>query len=425
MKQKIRKGVIAASTAMLVFAMASSAIAETALRFVSWQVDEPGNKDWWAGVIAEFEETNPDVTIEFTKVARENYLDTMTTMFASGSPPDIVHLAVFEVGPVAQNGWLEDLGPYVERSGMSLENWTAQSKCVWEGETVCIMLSYFGGIMAYNQRMLDEAGIGLPTDWDSFLAAARAMTKDTNGDGIIDQWGTGHQTTPGGSQYISEMMSYMLDAGAFWTDAEGNPQFDKPEMIEGLRRWKVVLDEKLTPLDMRAGEVRQLFADGRIGMRIDGPWMYGIMREAPEDVLPNLAVTAPPFDPPYGGSSHVIAIPSEISDDRKELVWEFIQLATSEKWQLQFASITGAPAPRPGAVPDDITESVPHFQVILDTMAAASAAGVDRVPIGFESEFNEFAKIVETEAVRMVLDDRDPAEVGADIQSQLLQLQAR
>ena len=79
-------------------------------------------------------------------------------------------------------------------------------------------------------------------------------------------------------------------------------------MIEGLRRWKTVIKDNLTPRDLSAGEIRQLFADGRIAIRIDGPWLYPIIEKAKPEVRPNLKLAAPPFNPPLGGTSNRRAI---------------------------------------------------------------------------------------------------------------------
>ena len=41
----------------------------------------------------------------------------MTTLFAGGKPPDIVHLASFEFQKFADNGWLEHLDPWIKKAG--------------------------------------------------------------------------------------------------------------------------------------------------------------------------------------------------------------------------------------------------------------------------------------------------------------------
>jgi multiple sugar transport system substrate-binding protein len=129
---------------------------------------------------------------------------------------------------------------------------------------------------------------------------------------------------------------------------------------------------------------------------------------------------APPFHPPMGGSSNVLAIPSEIDDAEKKLAWEFIQLVTSPDYQRSFAEVGASPAPRPGAVPADIAKTVPHFDLLLKTMNEASAAGVDRIPTGYEIQFNEFSKMVQEEAQRMLVENLEPADVAARMQERAL-----
>src|SRR5690606_24541740 len=214
MLRAFRNLTFAAAASSLALSIAAPAFAQTTLKFVSWQKDEPGVMDWWAAMVQKFEETHPDVKIEWTKVARSSYVDTMTTLFAGGTPPDIVHLAAFEFQQFANNGWLENLAPYFKEAGIDLNGWTGQSACAYNGETVCLMLLYTGYVMAYNQKLFDAEGIAVPTNWDEYIAAVKKLTKDTNGDNIPDQFGTGHDTAGGGSQYITEMMNYILDTGA-------------------------------------------------------------------------------------------------------------------------------------------------------------------------------------------------------------------
>ncbi|WP_309082893.1 sugar ABC transporter substrate-binding protein [Chelativorans sp.] len=421
MKARFLKAAAALAVgAMLATTALTPALAET-LKFVSWQKDEKGVGDWWASVIAEFEKRHPEHKIEWTKVERAAYADTMTTLFAGGNPPDIVHLASFEFHSFADNGWLEDLTPWTEKSGLNLDGWSGQKACNWDGQVVCIMMLYYGAIFAYNEEMLASEGVAVPTNWDEFLAAARKLTKDTNGDGIPDQFGTGHETKGGAGQYLAEMASYLLDAGASYTNAEGEVTIDTPEMVEGLQRWKTVISENLSPRDLSAGDIRKLFADGRIAMRVDGPWLYSIMEQgAAKDKLKLAKV---PFDPPLGGSSNVLAMPSEIDEEKKELVWEFISIATSDEFQSSFAKLAASTPPSPRADVSAAKAEIPHFDLLVEAQQAANKAGVDRIPVGLEIPFNEFSKMIQEEAQRMIIEDLDPAEVAKRMHEKAVALQ--
>ncbi len=311
--RSIRRLALAASAvAVLAGVTAARVSAETTLRFISWQVEDKAFGPWWKAAIAEFEKSHPGVKIEFTNVPRDSYADQMTTLFASGSPPDIVHLASFEFQSFADNGWLEDLDPWIKKSGLDLKGWAGQKVCHFDDHDYCIMLLYFGYVMAYNQKMLDAAGVKVPTNWDEYLAAAKKLTVDKSKNGLTDQYGVGISTAAGGGQYLSELLSYVLDTGAYWTNAEGQPTLDTPQMIEALGRWKMLIKDRLTPVDMPAGAVRQAFIEGKIATRIDGPWIWGLMQSAAPAIRSQLKLAAPPFHPPGGGSSNVITMPSEL-----------------------------------------------------------------------------------------------------------------
>lgn len=409
------------TTRTAALALATSTFALTAgaqeLTFVSWMTGDPGYGDWWNEVVEKYEAEHPGVTVEMTKVARDEYADTMFTMFAGGNPPDIVHLAAFEYQPFADEGWLEPLGPWIEQSGKDLGGWAGQGTCEWEGETYCIMLLYTGFILAYNEQLLAEAGHEVPTDWESFLAAAQAVTKDTDGDGIIDVYGTG-VTTLGGTNMMHDMLSFVLDAGGSWT-VDGAPSFDNPGTIEGLRRFKQIYDERLTPRDIDTGAARQLMAEGRVAMRVDGPWIYAVLKGADPAVGEHLKMAPSPFDPPVGGTSNVIGMPSDLDDERKQLVWEFIETATSAEMQDRFATLGDSPAPMPGLDYAEQAALNPYFELFAQENERAAAAGIDRLPKGLELELNEVAKVVFEEVQRMLIEDLPPEEAAANIQEEV------
>lgn len=391
------------------------------LTFISWQVDEPVG-EWWRAAIEEFESTHPGVKIEFTKVARPEYADTFLTLFAGGEPPDIVHLASFEFQRFAEEGWLEDLTPYIEESGLDLEGWSGQDICMWKGETACILLQYFGFVMVYNEAMFEEAGLDVPTTPEEYMEASRALTLDIDGDGITDQYGTSHHTTSG-SQYMVELDNYVFGLGGDWTNPEGEVTIDTPEVIEALSMWKTVLQDRLTPLDLSSGDIRQLLIEGRVAMRLDGPWIWGFVQQAEPEIREHLKFARVPFPIPVGGGSNVIAIPTEISDQRKELVWEFIELITSEEWQIEYGLTIGQPAPRPNTITEDYYEVLPHIDLLLEMQNIASENGIDRAPKGLEIYFNEFAKAVFEHGQAMVINDLDPADVAKALQAEAEQLQ--
>lgn len=415
----LRKAAIGALLAASTMLTALPASAET-LTFVSWMKDEPGYGDWWNEIIAEYEATHEGVEINMSRVSRDDYADTMFTMFAGGNPPDIVHLAAFEFQPFANEGWMEPLGPWIEKSGLDLTGWAGQSTCEWNGETVCVMLLYTGFVLAYNEKLFDEAGIDIPTDWESYLAAARELKKDIDGDGINDQLGIALPFV-GDASVMQEALNYVLDAGGSWT-VDGEPAFDRPEVIEGLRRWKQLFDEGLTPKELTSADVRQFLLEGRLAMTVDGGWINNTFRSAAPEVQQHLKIAKSPFSPPLGGTSNVLGMPSDLSDEKKQLVWDFIELTASQKYQQRFAEWGKTPAPRPGLDYSKLKADNPSFEVLASAAADAAAANVDRLPKGLELENNEVVKIFFKVAQQMMIQDLSPEEAAQRLQKEVTRI---
>lgn len=415
----LRKTAISALLAASTMLTALPASAET-LTFVSWMKDEPGYGDWWNEIIAEFEATHEGVDINMSRVSRDEYANTMFTMFAGGNPPDIVHLAAFEFQPFANEGWMEPLGPWIEKAGMDMTDWAGQSTCEWDGETVCVMLLYTGFVLAYNEKLFEEAGLDIPTDWESYLDAARKLKKDTDGDGINDQLGIALPFV-GDASVMQEALNHVLDAGGSWT-LDGEPAFDRPEVIEGLRRWKQLFDEGLTPKELTSADVRQFLLEGRLGMTVDGGWINNTFRSAAPEVQQHLKIAKSPFTPPLGGTSNVLGMPSDISDEKKQLVWDFIELTASQKYQQRFAEWGKTPAPRPGLDYTQLKADNPSFEVLAAAAADAAAANVDRLPKGLELENNEVVKIFFNVAQQMMIKDLSPEEAAKILQEEVTRI---
>jgi multiple sugar transport system substrate-binding protein len=77
--------------------------------------------------------------------------------------------------------------------------------------------------MIYNKDMFEAAGLdpdAFPTTWEELEEVAKALTVDTDGDGVIDQYGLGW---PLGNEGNAVVRFYQLtyNFGGSITNAEG------------------------------------------------------------------------------------------------------------------------------------------------------------------------------------------------------------
>ncbi len=396
---------------------------DVTLSFTTWQLTDGDLVLWWESLIEEFETAHPGVTIQITNLSRDTYAETLLSQFVSGSPPDITHLASFEFAAFSQRGLLENLDSYAEKDSIDINGWAGQRVLQVDNANYGIMLLYFGFNLYYNDALLKEVNLTVPTTWDEYIAAAKKLTIDKDKDGIIDQYGAGFQTAPGPGQYITGLLNVVLDSGAYWTDDSGNVTIDTPQMAKAFGKWKTIVKNNLTPRGSKINDIRQLFNEGKVAMLIEGPWMWGISRKASPSVLPNIKVAKSPLHPPVGGSSNGLGMPASLSKEKKALVWDFIKLAVSEKWQTKYVE-AGQTSARPGIqITDAIREKVPPIDIIFEAKDDAANAKVDRLPTGLESIYNDFARIVQDEAERMIQKDLDPALVVKKISTLVKKLQ--
>ncbi|MCB8958686.1 MAG: extracellular solute-binding protein [Ardenticatenales bacterium] len=139
----------------------------------------------------------------------------------------------------------------------------------WDGELWCIPQNLSSLVVYYNADLFAAAGLPLPADdwyWDDFLAAARALTLDLDGDGRIDQYGAGIEPA------LFRLAPFVWQLGGEIVDdpaAPGRLTLDEPAALEAFQ-WFVDLQvqEGVVPdATAEAAETSESrFLNGRLAM---------------------------------------------------------------------------------------------------------------------------------------------------------------
>ena len=106
------------------------------LEFPSWQIEEPGNAEYWTELIKAFEAKNPNVRIKKQQVPFREYIDKMTVRFAGNNPPDIVHLPTRNYLAFASQGWLAPLDEYLAQTDVKATYMKLNDEMVYNGKYV-------------------------------------------------------------------------------------------------------------------------------------------------------------------------------------------------------------------------------------------------------------------------------------------------
>lgn len=151
-------------------------------------------------LIAAFEGRTPDVRVEFIPVGKQkDHMAKLATGFAASDPPDLFLINFRRYGQFASRGVLEPLGPrLVERGRYRVEDFYPQpiEAFTFDGVLTCAPQNVSSLVTFYNTKLFAEAGLPAPTadwTWEQFAAAAKALTKDADGDGRSEVYGIGFE----------------------------------------------------------------------------------------------------------------------------------------------------------------------------------------------------------------------------------------
>lgn len=382
------------------------------LEFPSWQATEPGFAEFWKLAINEFETRHPNAEINLYQIPFADYLDTLITLYAAGTPPQITHIATRFFSQLQDLGWFEPLNSYV---GNTLDDWLGlEQDLVVDGNIYGVLLLGNAYSLFYNEKIFMEAGIALPTDFESFLKAAAALTQDTNNDGQTDVYGYGSaQTTD--SNLFTEASIFVVGNGSAWSsDGDLSPMVSD-STIASLKAFQSLFENGYTPVGLTMAQKRQYFIEGKIAMIIDGPWVGALIKGADESIRNNLKMVSVPFVKTPGSKSNSLHIPASISDEEKVLAWDFVSMLTEDEFQQQYMLLVGSPSPKTSV---EVTDKILVAQPFMEQAMYDASKAVEVIPSGYEKNYAEFTTYVVDAIMTMT------AEPYADVVKALSELKA-
>ena len=386
--------------------IAGPAAAETVLDFPTYQLEESFGP-WWRGLVEAYQKENPGVRIKLTNAPSNDHHRMLTTRFAAGNPPDIVHMTARFVWGFAAEGVLEPLDPWLDKTDIRRSWVPSQASLTLEGKSYGLVLLNYGWGLIYNEGMLKQAGVAVPTTEPELFEAAKKLTRDRDGDGRIDQYGMAMNTSSSSWGFMTFMHFH---AGRDREIVSDRKLDATTEIAKTLGRIQEYVKAGVTPTGLDNNPMRQLFWQGNAAMYIDGSWAPGYAKRAAAAVQGQWRVAPLPFPNLAGGPSNALAMPKEIPAARKALVWKFIELASRPEWQRRYAVMTGNPPGRVGSVDAEAREKWPHLPLFE---ASASRKSRSHLPIGFENDYNRFSSLF-TESMTAMVAGRLTPEAAAE-----------
>jgi len=378
------------------------------LEFPSWQIEEPGNAEYWTELIKAFEAKFPNVKVKKQQVPFREFVDKLTVRFAGNNPPDIVHLPTRNYLAFASQGWLAPLDDYLAQTDVRQTFTKLADEMVYNGKSYGVLMMGYGMMFYYNEKLLADAKVALPKTSDELLKAIAATT-DVN----AGRFGYGGPTNEHPNVFV-EISTWVTGEGASLFKG-GQYNFTDPAVIRAIDRFRTAI--KSAPKGTSSEQARQLLIDGKIAMLRDGPWVAAAIRKAPDATRGQLKMAMMPFAVVPGGTSNSLHIPARLDPEKKKLVWEFIRMTTTPEWQAKFTLLTSSPAPRKNALSAAELSARPDLALI--NKAAADAVNLFPESVAVRENYNEFAKVFVEYGMKLITGDRPTLDVMRELQAEM------
>jgi len=318
--------------------MAASALAtsmaaaqDTTLSYMMW---DPEQLEAERAAIAEFEASNPGVTVEALAMPPEDYWPRLSALAAAGDLPDVFAMSSGFVQSWAEAGNLADLTGLITDEQLAQYYDSAASVGVIGDARVAFPQNWVAPVMYYNIDMFDAAGVEHPQadwTWDDFLAAAQALTVDQNEDGTPEQYGMWLY-----GRY-SHIEPWIFRNGGRLLNADMTALDPSPEAVNALEFLTSLVNEHgvaPAPAEMEGIRQQDVFALGMAAMWVDGSWNIANVRDIAGDSF-QWGIAQVPVGPDATDETarayawaDMLAIAT--NSEQPDLAWDFIQHMVGE-----------------------------------------------------------------------------------------------
>ena len=318
-------------------------------------LDDATEKNW-GDLLKDWEKEN-DCKVNLTVIPWDNYEETYTTALNSGEGPDVGYMYNEMFPTYIDAGAVEDMSSYVTEEDKKEYKYLSNGNMM-DGQYGWPLVTGVPFVLYYNEDILTELGEKAPETWDDFARICQEATKDTDGDGKVDQYGfaCGMNTSDIGAMQILNAYYYSAlwqNGGQVYNDDLKSVSFADEagkEAVTWLKGLTSYMNEDFMSLSW-SDAFSNVFGAGKAA--------FGITRSSQTDGT-TFAETYPELNwnfvtslknKEFGtfGATDCLTLMSACED--KDLAMDFIKYVTGSKFMTEYH------AKCPGAA---LTESEPY-----------------------------------------------------------------
>ncbi len=232
----------------------------------------------WLAMIDLFHQSQDEVRVKLVEKATAGlYLDALTVQVAAGNPPDVA-LVVNRMADLIRMNLARPVTGFFEASGLAESFVPAAIHLVTlEGEMYSLPRAVLPGVVHYSPQLFRESGLADANelhaegrwDWETFKEYATKLSRDEDGDGAYEIWGSA-----GAIDQLNRLIPWLHQSGQGLFDTDFFPtesRFATPEIQGALVFLRSLVESGAMPLEA----IKEPFSDfvaGRVGIFPDGAW---------------------------------------------------------------------------------------------------------------------------------------------------------
>jgi multiple sugar transport system permease protein len=343
------------------------------LRVTSWQTPEENAVD--LPVFRAFERAHPGVRVVNDQVPNQaEYREKVLTSIGANAAPDLFLLDGIDAAAFAERDVALDLSAELPRTGMREDEFEPGVLGIYRpggpaGPLIALPRGFTPMVYYYNKVLFDRAGLAYPRDgWtrDEFLTAARALTRDSDGDGQVDQWGTALERRFFGWQAMiwSGGGDVLSPDGARATGAlDGAESQASIRFLASLPQLGVAP----RPNAFRAvsGIESRLFYSGKLGLMASGHWLLPNIARGVDREHVRIGVVSYPRAPGHPPSTVLFAAG-----------WAVPRNAPHRALAVELAAALVRPEAQRARLAQQL--ELPTLRSLTDSIARADTTGIER-----------------------------------------------
>ena len=341
MKSIIRTLLIITGTLPFLFAPQTVLASEKKVKitYADWHLAESPSSEQLLGSVEIFEAKNPNIDVIPQPVSLKERDAKFMTAIEAGHGPDVYHIDDPPRPGFIKKGYAKDITPFIEKEGKAFIDkyfesaWNAMKR---NGRYYGMPNQLVSMVLVYNSEMFKAAGLdpnNPPKTWEDFRSCVNKLTRDTNGDGKIDQWGCGFVFGPASFHLRFSALLYSL-GGNYVSDDGKKSLMNSTEVKEALQFLVDLKNDGVFPpgiVSAGCHDVRILLANKKIGMIVGSQWTPGIC----DSVNPNLNADEIIEMAPLPGKpvtcAHFTNWTMNRNTKNADAAWEFMKYMSSDE----------------------------------------------------------------------------------------------